>query len=112
MNAWEDLDEFHYHHRLREVGGVALVMFSAPACGTCRVAEQRLPELVEGGIHLFKVDVQRSQALARSHDLFHLPEFFLYQAGHFHARLDILLTKSAFTNAVAAALAAPAQEEP
>ena len=112
MTGWEELDEFRYHHRLGEAGGVALVLFTAPGCGTCRVAEQRLPGLVGPEVGLFKVDVQRSQALARALDLFHLPAMLLYRDGHFHARLETVLSPTALGQALAQALAAPAQEEP
>lgn len=112
MNALEPLDEVHYHHRLREAGGLALVLFSSPTCGTCRVVEQRLPERAPAEVKLFKVDVQQSPGLARAHDVFHLPAMLLYHDGQFHARLDCAVTRLSLENALAAALAAPAQEEP
>lgn len=112
MAEWEELDEFRYHHRLREAGGWALVLFSAPACGACRRAERYLPEWRTPDIRLFKVDVQRSQALARAHDLFHLPALFVYRDGQFHARLETELSRPAFEQALAAALTGSAQEEP
>jgi thiol-disulfide isomerase/thioredoxin len=112
MAALEPLDEFRYHHRLRDVGGVALVLFSSPTCGTCRTVERRLPESVTAGIRLFLVDVQQSPALARAHDIFHLPALLLYREGAFHARLDCQVTPAALEGAINAALAAPAQEEP
>jgi thioredoxin-like negative regulator of GroEL len=112
MPALEPLDEFHYHHRLRDAGGVALVLYTSPTCGTCRVVERRLPEAAGDAVKLFKVDVQVSQALARAHDVFHLPTLLLYRDGRFHARLDCEVSRSALGQAMAVALAAPAQEEP
>lgn len=112
MAALEPLDEFRYHHRLREAEGAALVLFSSPTCGTCRVVEGRLAEAAPAGVSLFKVDVQLSPALARAHDIFLLPGLLLYRDGEFHARLDCEVSRPALERALAAALAAPAQEEP
>jgi hypothetical protein len=112
MPELEPLDEFHYYHRLREAGGAALVLFSSPTCGACRAVEQRLPRSVPPGVGLFKVDVQISPALARAHDIFHLPELLLYRDGHFHARLACEITPPALAAAIREALAQPPQEEP
>jgi thiol-disulfide isomerase/thioredoxin len=112
MAALEPLDEFRYHHRLREAEGAALVLFSSPTCGSCRVVEGRLTEVAPAGVSLFKVDVQLSPALARAHDIFHLPTLLLYRNGEFHARLDCEVSRPTLERALVAALAAPAQEEP
>ena len=112
MAAMEALDEFHYHHRLQEMGGTALVLFSSPDCGTCRVVERHLPGVVPAGVGLFKVDVQVSQALARAHDIFHLPQLLLYRDGEFHASLACEINAGSLARAIDQALAAPPQEEP
>lgn len=112
MPALEALDEFHYHHRLRDAGGVALVLFTSPTCGACRVAERHLPEAAGDQARLFKVDVQTSVSLVRAHDIFHLPALLLYRDGVFHARLDCEISPSALGAAMTRALAGPAQEEP
>jgi thioredoxin-like negative regulator of GroEL len=112
MPELETLDEFRYHHRLREAGGTALVLFSSPACGACRSVERHLPLAAPQGVSLFKVDVQVSQALARAHDIFHLPDMLLYRDGLFHARLACQVTPAALARAIAAALLQPPQEEP
>jgi len=106
------LDESRYHRLLLETGGIALVLFSSPACGSCRVVEQRLPQAVPAGTHLFTVDVQQATGLARAFDIFHLPTLFLYRDGHFHARLDCEITAPALRAALARALAGQPQEEP
>lgn len=106
------LDESRYHPHLLETGGIALVLFSSPSCGGCRVVEARLPLAVPAGTHLFKVDVQQATGLARAFDIFHLPTLFLYRDGHFHARLECEITLPALRAAVARALARPAEEEP
>ncbi len=106
------LDEASYHGRLAATPGVALVLFGSPDCGTCRVAEQRLPLAAPSGAVLYKVDVQRATALARAFDVFHLPELFLYRDGHFHARLRCEISAAALASALQAALSCPAEEEP
>jgi len=106
------LDERRYHPHLLETGGIALVLFTSPSCGTCRVVEQRLPQAAPAGTHLFKVDVQHATGLARAFDLFHLPALFLYRDGHFHARLECEISAPALRAAMAQALAGPPQEEP
>lgn len=106
------LDEFHYHQRLRQTPGKSLVLFGSATCGTCRLAERRLPGVAPPDIRLYKVDVQVSQALARALEVFHLPALFLYVDGHYQARLDCLLTREALAGAVDLALTLPPQEEP
>lgn len=106
------LDESRYHPRLLETGGIAVVLFTSPTCGTCRVVEQRLPEAVAAGTHLFKVDVQQATGLARAFEIFHLPTLLLYRDGHFHARLNCEISAPALRAAMARALAQPGEEEP
>ncbi len=106
------LDESRYHASLLETGGIAVVLFSSPACGTCRVVERRLPEAVTAGTHLFKVDVQQASGLARAFEIFHLPTLLLYRDGHYHARLDCEVSAAAMREAMARALARPPEEEP
>lgn len=112
MPGMECLDEFTLHRRLAATPGPALVLFTSPTCGTCRVVERRLPEAAPPAISVFKVDVQAAQALARAFDVFHLPALFLFVDGHFHARLDCQVTPTELRRALDAALAEPAQEEP
>ena len=112
MAVFELLDEFNYHRRLQATDGLALVLFSSPGCGVCRVVEARLPGVAPAGVRVFKVDVQTSLGLARALEVFHLPSLFLYRDGHYHARLDTALHPGLLRAAIDAALAAPAQEEP
>jgi thioredoxin 1 len=106
------LDEFHYHRRLAQGRGNALVLFSSPTCATCRVVEGLLPDAAPPGTALFKVDVQQATALARAFDVFHLPGLLLYRSGHFHARLDCEVTPGRLREAMRTALSRPAEEEP
>lgn len=108
----EPLDEGRYHARLKQAGGIALVLFGSPQCGACRAAEQRLPQAAPEQTRLFKVDVQACTGLARAFDLFHLPALYLYRDGEFHAALQCEIAAPALGQAMEQALAQPAEEEP
>jgi thioredoxin 1 len=107
------LTEFDFHPTLAQSPGVSLVLFSGPDCGTCRLVEKRLPQCVEGmAVALYKVDVQQSTALAREYDVFHLPALFLFVDGVYHAPLHSEVALPKLQQAIAAALALPAEDEP
>jgi thioredoxin 1 len=106
------LDESTYHPRLAATTGLALVMFSNAACGTCRVVERSLPASLPPNTQLFRVDVQVAAALARAFDVFHLPTLLLYLDGRYHARLNCEVTPAALRAAIDHALQNPAEEEP
>jgi thioredoxin-like negative regulator of GroEL len=106
------LDEATYYRRLAQTPALALVLFSSPACGTCRMVEQNLAASAPPAAQLFKVDIQLASALARAFDVFHLPVLFLYVGGHYHARLNCEVTPGKLRAAIEHALQQPAEEEP
>ena len=107
------LSEFDYHDTLARTSGASLVLFGSPGCGACRKVETLLPTAAGNSVAaLFKVDVQQATALARQYELFLLPALFLYRDGYFHAELHCEVTPVALRQAISAALAKPAQEEP
>ncbi len=106
------LDEATYYRQLAQTRALALVLFTSPACGTCRVVERQLPESAPPDAQLFKVDVQVAAALARAFEVFHLPTLFLYVDGHYHARLNCAVTPAKLRAAIEYALQRPAEEEP
>lgn len=109
----QELNEFDFHPTLAARAGVSLVMFSAPGCGACRLLESMLPELVQGLVSsLYKVDAQKSTALARAYDVFHLPSLFAFIDGHYHGPLHAEPTPMKFRPALQALLSSPPQEEP
>lgn len=108
------LDEFGFHHRLAQTRGPALVIFTGAGCSSCRAwkillagHQARHPELA-----LFEVDAGLAQALAREFNVFHLPALFLYRDGHYHGPLACEARPDRLETALAAALAAPAQDAP
>lgn len=111
--GFSELTEFDFHQRLNASPGVALVMFSGPDCGSCRRLEKHLPDWLGGSVqHLYKVDVQRSTALARSYDVFHLPSLFVFVDGRYHAPLNAEAAPTPMRAALENLLAEPAHEEP
>lgn len=112
--VFEPLGDNAFHSRIAAVAGIAIVMFTAPGCGACRRALGQLPRLAaEMDIqHLFLVDVESSTGLAREFEIFHLPALILFRDGLYHAKIDAELTSGSFSEAVAKALAAPAEEAP
>jgi thioredoxin len=109
----KELTEFDFIPTLAASTGVSIVMFYGPDCGTCRRLEALLPHLAHARVdHLYKVDVQRSTALARAYEVFHLPSLFAFVDGHYHGPLHAEPTQTTFTLALKTLLSAPPQEEP
>lgn len=108
------LSQFDYHHALTDTPGIALVLFTAPDCGSCRHWRRVFRQLASSApwLHLFEVDAQRDTALAREFEIFHLPSLFLYREGHYHCALQAQATQEAVLTAIDRALALPPEEAP
>ncbi len=112
--AVSSLDQFNFHHILAETAGVSLVIFTSPACGSCKQLRQlfaRHPDAFSQ-LKLFEVDAEREMALTHEFGVFHLPAMFLYRDGEFHAEIQAEALPQAIVAAVESALAAPAAEAP
>lgn len=108
------LDQFNFHHLLAETSGLAIVIFSGPACGSCRAWKQLLTEYQRQhpALLLFEVDVERDHGLAAEFSVFHLPALFLYRDGQYHAELRCEATISALSETLEAQLRQPPHELP
>jgi len=108
------LTQFDFHQTLAEKGGVSLVMFTAPGCGSCRQLRHALESAPDalGDIKLFEVDAQEDLALTREFDVFHLPSMFLFKDGQFHAQIEAEPLPQHVAAAVQSALAGGPQEAP
>ncbi|NWG38556.1 MAG: thioredoxin family protein [Hydrogenophilaceae bacterium] len=111
--SFAELTEFDFHARMAATGGIALVMFSGPDCGACRRMEKHLPQwLSDYADHFYKVDVQRSTALARAYEVFHLPALFVFVDGHYHGPLHAEAAPAPLIAALGKLISEPAREEP
>jgi thioredoxin-like negative regulator of GroEL len=111
--TFTELTEFDFHPRLAASAGVSVVMFSAPACGACRRLERHLPQWLAGhAAQLYKVDAQRSTALARAYDVFHLPSLFVFVNGHYQGPLHAEAAPGPLVSALTRLLDEHAHEEP
>ena len=107
------LCEGDFHIRVAATTGVAVVLFSAPHCSSCRAWKQLLPQaLADVADDLFEVDVSEATGVARYFDIFHLPTIYLYRDGRFHAELQCEARPATILETVRQLLAGPAQEEP
>lgn len=110
---FDTLTEFDFHAHLAGTPGVSVVLFSGPDCGACHRLERLLPDWLAGLVdHLFKVDVQRSAALAHAYEVFHLPSLFVFVDGQYHAALHAESAPLPMRAELENLLAQTAQEEP
>ena len=119
INNIMPLNDLDYHETLMANEGVALVYFTSPHCGTCWVLKQALQRLLIESADLglsdvcvYEVDAVHNGGLIHEFEIFHLPTLYLYQNGRFHAELHCEASVPRISNAIHAALAQPAQEEP
>ena len=108
------LDQFDFHHKLAETEGLAIVIFTGPACGSCKAWKLLLQEYQSRNqqVRCFEVDVERDQALATEFSVFHLPALFLYRNGHYHGQIQCEATLSALDTTLTDLLKQSPQEMP
>ncbi|WP_019589066.1 MULTISPECIES: co-chaperone YbbN [unclassified Thioalkalivibrio] len=84
------LDAGGFHHRLQEVDGAAVVMFTRPGCSACHAMGDALRRWrAEGDApELFRVDAEIDTALVREFEVFHLPALFVFLDGEYHGPLQ------------------------
>jgi thioredoxin 1 len=109
----EALDEFRFYARLESVDGPAIVLFTAPHCGSCRAFHLGLSQLAdEDDLSVFEVDAGMNPGLIQAYEVFHLPALFLFIDGRYHAELQCDPTPAALRTAIAQAQRQPAQDPP
>ena len=109
----EALDEFRFYARLEDVDGPAVVLFTAPHCGSCRAFHLGLSQLAdEDDLSVFEVDAGMNPGLTQAYEVFHLPALFLFIDGRYHAELQCDPTPAALRAAIAQAQRQPAQDPP
>ncbi|MCB9762942.1 MAG: thioredoxin family protein [Alphaproteobacteria bacterium] len=109
--SFTPLTRFNYHETLEQTPGPALVVITSRGCGACRAVKRALVAMREP-IALFEVDAGQSPGVAAALEVFHLPAMFLYVDGAFHAPIHAEARAERLREAIHAAAAGPAQEEP
>lgn len=109
----QQLDQFDFFPTLADTPGLALVFFSAAACGSCRYWRAMLEKYAAGAaVTLFEVDAGVDQALARTFEVFHLPALFLFIDGEYHSPIHAEARPEALQTAIDRACRLPAEEAP
>ena len=108
------LTQFDFHHRLAQVPGTAVVLFTRRGCGACRGMGRVLEQWRAAGDApaLLVVDAETDTALVREFEVFHLPALFVFHGGAYHGRLEAPPRLPLLREALAACLARPAEEAP
>ena len=107
------LDEFRFYAALEDVAGPAVVLLTAPHCGSCRAFHLGLSRLAdEDALMVFAVDAGMNPGLTQAYEVFHLPALFLFIDGRYHAELQCDPTPAALRAAIAHAQRQPAQDPP
>ncbi|MEL7936063.1 thioredoxin [Pseudomonas delhiensis] len=98
-----ELTDLDADHRLLELPGDSLLVFSAEGCASCRWARAQLPGMGLPVQRLCWVDAGRNGGLVERYEVFHLPALFLVRDGAFHGRLDAPLRAGPLAQALRAA---------
>ncbi len=106
------LTDFDADQRLLAMSGVSLVIFTGDGCASCRWAHRHLPGLALAVDRLCWIDVGHNGGVVARYEVFHLPALFVVRDGEFYGALQTRLTQSRLNEAVAQALARPAEELP
>lgn len=93
--------------------GVALVWFSAPWCGPCRIVEPILSNLArdyEGRVSFGKINVDDFQHAAALMGICSIPTLLVYKSGEMLQRIVGAVPKKQITAAIELALTAEARQ--
>ncbi len=112
--SFKTLSQFDFHPTLAVTPGTSVVIFSSATCVRCRYWKELLAtyQALESGVTVFEVDAARDTGVAREFEVLALPALFVFREGVFHGRLESEPGLDALRAAIAALLAAPAQEPP
>lgn len=111
MNELE-LTDFDIDHRLLELQGVSLVIFTGDGCSSCRWAKRELPALALPVDRLCWVDAGNNGGAVQRYQVFHLPALFVVRDGEFYGALNTRLTLPELSAGVQRALSLQSDELP
>jgi thioredoxin 1 len=90
-----ELTEKTYYTETAKSEGKAIVQFTAPWCGPCRMLSPRLQELESDGlITYFRVDVDQNPELALDFKVMSIPTLQFYKDGQYMKTSVGAVTKS------------------
>ncbi|WP_286784976.1 MULTISPECIES: thioredoxin family protein [Pseudomonas] len=112
IRAQLELTDFDADHRLLELSGVSLLVFTSIGCASCRWARRELPGMALPIERLCWVDAGENGGLVERYGVFHLPALFVIRDGQFFGALQARLERASLVSALDAALAGPAEELP
>jgi len=112
IRAQLELTDFDADHRLLELTGVSLLVFTSIGCASCRWARRELPGMALAVERLCWVDAGDNGGLVERYGVFHLPALFVIRDGQFFGALQARLERASLVSALDAALAGPAEELP
>lgn len=107
-----ELTDLDADRRLLDLPGVSLLVFTSPACSSCRWARQTLPEFGLPIDRLCWVDAGHNGGLVERYEVFHLPALFLVRTGRFLGAVHAPLRPEPLIQALRDALSRPAEELP
>jgi hypothetical protein len=107
-----ELTDFDLDHRLLELTGVSLVIFTGEGCSSCRWAKQALPGLDLPVDRLCWVDAGDNGGAVQRYQVFHLPALFVVRDGEFYGALHARLTLPELSAGVSRALSLQSDELP
>ncbi|WP_342245405.1 thioredoxin family protein [Pseudomonas sp. OTU5201] len=107
-----ELTDLDADHRLLDLSGTSLVIFTSPGCASCRWARQNLPGAALPVDRLCWIDAGNNGGLVQRYEVFHLPALFVVRNGQFHGALHSSLRREDLIHALGLALAWPAEELP
>ncbi|WP_282343046.1 thioredoxin family protein [Pseudomonas sp. PS02288] len=107
-----ELTDFDADHRLLDLSGVSLLVFTSIGCASCRWARRELPGMALPVERLCWVDAGNNGGLLERYGVFHLPALFVIRDGQFFGALQARLERASLVSALDAALAGPAEELP
>lgn len=118
MSHVTELDEFNFHQKIADAGGIALVFFSGPHCSSCHhlkhVLNEEFQKFTEhfSIFSAFEIKADKAAALVNEFGVFHLPSMYLYKDCQFHCELHSEAVTTKLIEAIELALTEPAEEEP
>ncbi|WP_374440398.1 thioredoxin [Pseudomonas panipatensis] len=107
-----ELTDLDADHRLLQMTGDSLLIFTGEGCSACRWARARFPQMGLPVDRLCWVDAGRNGGLVERYEVFQLPALFLVRDGEFHGRLLAPLRAAALVDALRDAASRVPEELP